>query len=967
MRFSSPLLLLFLAILPLLVWAGWPSRGPGRGRELVALALRLLIALCLVFSMAGLEVLSSGRNLAVVFLVDASDSMPAQALEAEVNYIHTAMDHMAPDDQAAIIVFGGDALVERPMQTGRALAEITSAPVTTQTDLAEAIRLGVALFPSGAARRMIILSDGAETTGQAQPAAQLAAALGVEIISVPFVTARGQEALVTQVDAPTHLRPEEKFSLNVSIQSSQAQKATLRVLSGSQVLYEKSHTLRRGLQTLSLPLQAGGPGLISYRVQINPEQDGFYQNNQLDAFSVVEGPPRVLVVAPPAGEELPGGTTRPDETSALMGALRQAGFDVQSVTPGVFPADLPSLAQYSSVVLVDVPARELTTRQMEVIQSYVRDLGGGLVAIGGPTSFGVGGYYDTPLEAALPVDMQIKDEKRRPKLGMVFIIDHSGSMSESSGGVEKVELAKEAAVRALELLYPTDRVGVIQFDDDAQWVVPMTDLQNPGSVVSAIGSIRSEGGTDIGAGLKAMARVFPGDPATVKHVILLTDGGADSTGLVQLVAGLYKEYGITLSTVGVGNDAAPFLKDLAVAGAGRYHFTNNPASIPSIFTEETSLASRAYIVEETFYPKLVTSSPILTGIDSLPALRGYIAAYPKDLARVILQSEKGDPVLSSWQYGLGRSVAFTSDATGRWGKDWVSWDQFATFWVQAVRYTLGSSSRVALEMNTELDGEQAVLTLDAQNRAGDTLNGYEIEANLVAPDGQAQSVLLQQVAPGRYRGRFVPTEQGVYLVRLSGKSDDGSGSFAETTGWVLSYSPEYRDVQTDPDTLVRLTRQVGGKLTTGDPAEAFAHTLSTARASRPLWPWLLALAALLLPFDVAVRRLILTRYDFLLLRDRVQAWLAGLSGAVRPPAAEPQPLDERLSVLRQARDRARSSSTTASVAPPADPSPPVVTAQPPQPSPPPTPRPQAAAPAQPSTTPNPADTVASLLARKKKK
>jgi len=904
MRFTSPLFLLLLLLVPLTVWMGKPSQGPGRRRELLSLILRLIIILCLIFSLAGLEIIQRGDDLAVVFLVDVSDSMPQEAISAEVDYVRGALEAMRPDDQAAIVLFGADALVERPMSAVKELSAFTSAPITNQTDLEEAIQLGLALFPSGYAKRMIILSDGAQTSGDALEAVQFAAASDVQVVALPIVNQRENETLVTSVDAPTHLRPNEQFDLNVTVEANEPTRAIVQVLAGDQIIYEGGYELRRGTQTLSLPLTAGQPGFVNYQVQIEPEQDGFYQNNQVDAFSIVEGPPRILLVAPEPGETLPGGDTRPDEHSALLGALQAADFQVNLITPSRLPSDLPSLAQYNSVVLVDVPARMLGNNQMENLQAYVHDLGGGLVVVGGPTSYGVGGYFQTPLEAALPVDMQIKDEKRRPNLGIVFIIDHSGSMEETSGGVTKLELAKEAAARSVELLFPTDRVGVIAFDDTASWVVPMTELSNPGQVISAIGSIRTGGGTDIMAGVQAMADVLPADPAKVKHVILLTDGGADPTGIPELVQKLNQENGITLSTVGVGNDAAPFLEDLATLGAGRYHFTNDASSIPSIFTEETSLATRAYLVEEPFFPVLVNSSPMLSGINEVPRLYGYVASSPKDLAQVILKSDKDDPILAAWQYGLGRSVAFTSDATGRWARDWLGWDLFAKFWVQAIRYTIGTTTNTTLETNIELNGERAHLILDAHTPNGDFINGYQVEANIVAPNGEAQTVTLKQIAPGRYEADFNPTDQGVYLIHFSGTSTTKTASFSQTAGWTLTYSPEYKRLESDPDLLLRLVSASGGKIASPDPADAFTHDLKAIRAARPVWQWLVFLAAFLLPFDIASRRLIITRQDVRRTLDRASEFIAVLLNVRNPVPPQPAEPTPQMQALFKAKDRA---------------------------------------------------------------
>ncbi len=898
---SFPLALLLLLLLPAVIAVGWPSRGFGRRREIVSLVLRLVILFSVILSLAGVQSTRASDNLAVVFLVDVSDSLPETAQAAEMDYVRQAMLAMQPDDRAAVIVFGGDALVERAMSTSREIGAFTSIPTTNQTDLAEAIRLALALYPPDAARRLVILSDGAATTGDALPAARLAAASGVEIVVVPFVVQPGAETLLTNVEAPTRARQGETVTLNVTIRASQATRATLRVLAGTEIVYEQEHDLEKGVQTLSLPLTAGEPGFAGYQVQIEAATDHYYQNNSMAAYTLVAGPPRVLLVAPPAGEPMGfRDEVRPDEYSALVHALQAANIIVETASPLQLPSELPMLAQYSSVILVDMPARDLSQSQMRAIQTYVRDLGGGLVVVGGPTAYGVGGYFRTPLEETLPLDMQIKDEQKRPSLAIVFIIDHSGSMAETSGGVQKVELAKEAAIRSIELLSPMDRVGVIAFDDTASWVVNMTNLANPDAVINAIGTIRADGGTDIMAGVLAMSSVLPYDEATVKHVILLTDGGADPSGIPELVERMYTQYGITLSTVGVGRDAAPFLSDLAAAGGGRYHFAADPASIPSIFTEETTLAMRSYIVEETFYPKQVSASPILAGVAEVPPLYGYVGTEAKTSAQVILVSAKDDPILAGWQYGLGRAVAFTSDAAGRWAKDWVTWPGFPTFWAQAVRYTMSEISQSALGVQVEQDGETARLIVEGQTPDGVFLNSYEMQANIVAPDGTATSVILRQTAPGRYEGSFTPELQGAYLLRVTGQPpDDGIPLVADTAGWVLSYSPEYRDLSSDPDALVRLAGAVGGRIAPARYSAVFDHTLPAPAASRPLWPWLLALAALLLPFDVAVRRLVITRGEV----RRGWAALAERVRRVRPARTAAPQRTERVHALLRAKER----------------------------------------------------------------
>ncbi len=889
MALTYPIALVGLLALPYFLWVGRPQGMWGRGRAILALVLRFLIIIALVFALAGLQIIKAADQLAVVFLIDASDSMSAPAVESARLYVQDVMDRMGSDDEAAIIVFGSDALVERPMSAISELGPLESEVLPLNTDLAEAIRLGMALYPPGAARRMVILSDGLANIGDAAEAARLANASGIEIVAVPFSTITGSEVLVTDVSAPTRLNEGQIFDLSVAIESSLETTAVLRVIGGGQVLVEESVGLLEGINRYTFTLTATEPGLTAFRVQVIPAgEDIFYQNNELSAFTQVVGPPRVLIVA---DDE--------QEITNLAQALLEQGLLVDHVTGLGLPADLSTLSGYQSVILANVPARNLGQRKMQLLQTYVRDLGGGLVVIGGPNAFGVGGYFQTPLEETLPVEMQLKDQERLPQMTVVYVIDKSGSMSDSSlGGFQKIELAKEAVIRSVNLLGPLDRVGVVPFDESASWAVPIGPASNRSEIARLVGGIRAGGGTDIYAGVLAVSKQLPDDPSQLRHIVLLTDGGASPSGIAELVEQMYTEYGITLSVIAIGQGYAPFIEELPELADGRFHYAYDVDTIPEIFTEETVIATRAYIIENEFFPALASSSEIMSGIDATPSLYGYIGTSIKPTARQILVTDKDDPLLAAWQYGLGRSVAWTSDASGRWATNWISWDEYARLWSQAVRWTITEGATQNVEVRVVQEGETARIFVDAQSEEGEYLNGLEMDANVVLPDLTTIPVTLSQVAPGRYEGVFEPGEEGAYFVRVAGADDvaGDQGAVAQTSGWVLSYSPEYRSLTGDPDYLSYVAGLAGGDVIE-DPAEIFAHNLRLDRSSQPIWPWLVLAATILLPFDIAVRRLILTRSDLV----RLAAWL----GIGRRRAAEAvQPRTSSAGALFAAKERA---------------------------------------------------------------
>ncbi|MBZ0279865.1 MAG: VWA domain-containing protein [Anaerolineae bacterium] len=891
MSFSTPLALVLLICIPLVAYLGWPRQRFRRVRDSVSLILRMLIMLLLVLAVSGAQLVQSADRLAVIFLMDVSDSVGQTTQEAELEYIRAALQNMSPDDTAGVVLFGANALIERPLNNVRELGTILSVPPSGNTDMEEAIRLALGMFPSNAARRIVVLSDGRPTIGDTESAAELAAATGVEISYVQFTPEASPEVQVTNVNAPSTINAGQDFDLSFTVDAEEAGPATITVLESGAIIHRESVNLRQGTNNYTLSLEGAGAGFKDFQVQVDPEgSDGFYQNNQLSTFSRVVGPPRVLLMY-----------NTEEEIRYLLPALQEAGLEVDTVTPEQLPVGLVPLAQYESIIMADVPATRLTPQRMETIQSFVRDLGGGLVVVGGPNTYGPGGYFQTPLEETLPVEMQIKDQKRLPQLTIAYVIDRSGSMGAiGPSGVENIELAKEAIIRSIDFLQPTDRAGVVSFDTLGYWIARLQDVRDRLALQRLVGSLRVGGGTDILAGMNLVADDIVADPSTRKHIILLTDGGSSPAGLVELTRQLYEESGITTSTIAIGQGVPRFLEDMAIQGGGNYHPVEIVEQVPSIFTQETVLATRSYILEDAFVPTISASSPIVNGISAAPELFGYVATTPKQTAEIILRGPAPyeDPLLASWQYGLGRAVAFTSDASSRWGANWVDWSEFVRFWNQAVRWTITEGTSGNLETQVVMEGEQARLIVDARDNEGAFLNELDMQLSVVDPQANPTLLNLRQVAPGRYEAVFTPDTEGAYILQLrgNGEADGVPLQLDQTTGWVMSYSSEYDQGGRGDGAalLASLAELTGGRSLEDEPSAVFNHNLTSLPTATPIWPWLMLFALVLLPIDIAVRRLIVTRTDL----QRLQRWVLGRASAAEETS-------ERIASLIGAKERGR--------------------------------------------------------------
>lgn len=849
-------------------------------RERWRLGLRLVLVTVLLAVLSGTHLVTTVNHQAVILALDASASVGPERSSAE-EWVRQALETKPREDLAGVVAFGRRALVEEPVGAGASFRQVQTDPGVAATSLGEAMRLARALLPLEARRRVVLLTDGRDTEGDA---IQVARELNRDGIRVDVVGAgrEGQDDMrLEALTLPPRARAGETTSVQARISSRQAGRVTLYLRRDSELVGSWEVALQPGENNLTFPVAVGPAGLHRYRLSLAapPGQDAFAANNELGAVQQVAGPPRVLVVAPDPGEARP-----------LVAALEAAGeVEIQVVGPDGVPQDAAGLAAYQAVFLVNVPGYALGEKTMAAVETFVRDGGGGLVMVGGPDSFGPGGYAGTPVERALPVQMQISGRGEMPSLGLMLVVDKSGSMAEVAGGGEKISLAKEAAARAVEMLTDRDQAGVLAFDSQPWWAVPLAPVVDKEGLKDQIGRLYADGGTEIYPALAGAYEALRRAPVQVKHIILLTDGISASGGPYLDLMAAIKADGITLSTVAVGAGAdAGMLQALAELGRGRFYATADAASIPSIFTKETVMATRAYAVNEEFYPRVAAASELVQGLGEVPSLGGYITVSPKDLARTVLVSPRGDPVLAAWQYGLGRAVAWTPDAGGRWSAAWATSQSFPRLWGRVLSWILpavdASPVQAQAEVAENAAGDQALrIQVDDPGRWEEV---RRLEAVVTGPDGAGRRIPLAPAGPGRYAAT-VEAAPGAYTVGVVA-GGEGEGRLLAQAGLVVPYPQEYRETGLDRDGLEAVARAGGGEVLQ-NPAAAFAANLPPVRASRDLSLVLLALAALLWVLDVAGRRLVLGREEIELARQAaVRAWSL-ITRRCRPGEAAPTP------------------------------------------------------------------------------
>ncbi|HVB58827.1 MAG TPA: VWA domain-containing protein [Candidatus Acidoferrales bacterium] len=826
MTIDRPMFLLLLLLLPVL-WM-WLQKAPGASR--VALALKCVVFAVLAVALADPWAQMQVQHLAVTVVLDTSASMPRESLERGQSILRELAQKKS-GAELRLITFAENARLQAlPSQADQiTIPQDMDSGGEAATDIEGALQLALSTFPERGARRVLLITDGNENRGDALAGALRASEHGVPVFTIPSGGTARIPVQLESIAAPQQVFSGERFTLSLALESSSVLSGRVWVTSQGEQIASVPVDLKVGANAVNLGARISKTGVSLIAVHIasgGSEEDLFSQ-------AVTVRRPHVLYIA-----------GRQDSSQPLLDTLKRAQVDVEQAAS--FPTE-QNHNEWDAVLLDNYPDHPLPPDEYAAMGKYVFT-GGGLIFIAGPNNSQLAVTPQTPLEKLLPVSGDPPPPPEEPT-ALVLVLDKSRSMDGP-----KIEMVRQAARASLMTLRPIDMIGVIAFDEAPQWVVPLGPASDVAGISSLISSITADGGTRIYPAVEEAFDAIKVERVTRRHIILLTDGVSPPGDLPQLEKTAAADH-ITVSTIGVGNDVdRSLLEDLARETRGKSYFLNDPQKIPQIISGDTRDLRSSVIEERPVRPVRIRPVEFTDGIDfgHAPRLLGFVKEKPRQGAETILRTETGEPLLVRWQYGLGRVIAFLSDARARWAADWIPWKSYGTLWSQMVRDVSHRDRKVRAGVRPGTREGESVVYYDVLEDAGTEAASVPSLAVppyvlVTAPGGATRAFPLQETAPNHYEASIPSDQHGLYRV-VSGDSQ-----------WVLPEagfyrgSEEMKPQQINVPLLAEISRVTRGRMepTIGDLLDDRGTWVSE---SRPLWPYLLVLALVLNFAEVAVRK-----------------------------------------------------------------------------------------------------------------
>ncbi len=843
--FASPKAFLILITLP---WVWWLHvtgfSGLAGFRSLLALITRMLLIGVFAMTLAEPRAVRKSDDLAVMYALDVSDSVGDATSEQALSYIVRTASEKPERDKAGLVVFGRDAGVELPPRLTFPFEAVNCRIARDATNLEDGLALAAAMLPEEDDGRIVLVSDGTQTEGSYPRVLQELTRRRIAVDVLPIAYDYDHEVWLEKLELPDFVKLGETYNASIILASLSPGAGDLVLKENGEAISRQTVTFQAGKNRYTLPLYLREPGYYEYVATIEPSagRDGWAENNTAINYLYIKGEGKVLVAVTPDGD--------PRDWQAFVRALRKGKRDVEVASAYEFPRNALSLLAYDCIVFVNVAADAFDVVQLDALRDAVYHQGSGFLMIGGPNSFGPGGYHRSKVEEILPVTMDITQKKVLPK-GALAVILHTCEFPE--GNTWGKRIAKEA----IRVLGAKDEVGILAYtyEGGASWLFELTpagEYERLAKLVNQaqIGDMPSFSDT-MRLGLDALKA----SDAATKHMIIISDG--DPSPPPPNMVNEFVMEKVSVSMVAVfphGGQDISIMRSIAATTGGRYYLPQDPSLLPSIFIKEAKTLRRSMIQNEEFTPRVELPSPIIKGIDGFPQLRGYVLTTPKPRSSTILRGpsdEDLDPVLTTWRYGLGKTAAFTSDLSPNWASSWLEWERFMAFIRQLVTDISRVQQQSSLHLSAFAAGTSGVVVIE-DHFPGDSF--LDVRAQVGGPRDRDEAIAIRQTGPRRYEGQFELWGRGRYRITAAaageGRQERALGGFA------VPYSPEYLRFRSNPLVLKDIARRTGGRLLTGDERgrQIFPEERQTRSATRPVVAWFLLALACLVPIDVGVRR-----------------------------------------------------------------------------------------------------------------
>ncbi|SKC45823.1 VWA domain-containing protein [Maledivibacter halophilus] len=798
--------------------------------------IRILTLICLILSLTQLDIDFSARNTTTIFLVDKSISADKNKERIE-EYLNHQLKLKESKDKMGIIVFGEKPMIEMPIKDKIEKINLSSNINSNFTNIEEALDFAVNFFPEKTNKRLVLISDGRENMGNAVEKINKLRENKISLEIYPINTEKVKDVQLTSLGIPENIHNKNDIPVEIIIDSNFDGEGTFIFYGNNEEILKKDLRVENGENVFKYSISLEDNERINYRGEIVFKEDKNYKNNKASGVLNIGNRPESLIIG------------KDEDIKNLRGVLKSMDLNPIVYSSGEVPDNMNFLSQFNGIFLVNLHHDNISSEFEENLQKCVKNLGTGLVIIGGEESFALGEYKDTILEDILPLECDMKGNKKLPNTGLILIIDSSGSMEDESHGVKKIDMAKEASLRSIGILNENDYIGVLGFSDTLEWIVPFKSAEDKEKIKENILKLSSRGGTLILPALDEGINAFENAPVKIKHIILLSDGQGEKEGYENYINKM-KEKSITLSTVGIGQDAnIEVLKKLSKEAKGRNYFVKDFTSIPKIFAKETYLATKKYINNEEFTPIKVENTKYFN-YDQFPNLKGYVGTGIKEGATLVLKSPLDDPILSHWQYGLGRVLVWTSDLNGRWSDSWIKWDKFQEKWSSIVGWIFSRGKNK--EMEIDLVKTRGKLEIFAAHNNPKENSKFKIQVQ--GPKEFKENILLNQISTGKYKGEFSLNEEGSYYVTAELIRDSETiERKIETIN--LNYSPEHEINKGRGIERLNLIREISKGRLIDEDTNVFKQPIDKNKSSLDLSFILLPLALLFYIGDIAIRKL----------------------------------------------------------------------------------------------------------------